>query len=96
MNVDVATGQDNWLNATQIGGDVDEACDRFEAAWRAGDRPRIEDFLGGATDADRPVRAPSPSGRGVRLPRPSRGVSRAVGISMSVPRTRRADRLGLR
>jgi anti-anti-sigma factor len=24
---------------------VDEACDRFEAAWRAGQRPRIEDYL---------------------------------------------------
>jgi tetratricopeptide (TPR) repeat protein/tRNA A-37 threonylcarbamoyl transferase component Bud32 len=27
-------------------GRVDEECDRFEAAWRAGRRPRIEDFLG--------------------------------------------------
>ena len=34
---------------------MDEACDRFEAAWRAGDRPLIEDFLGGTTDLDRPV-----------------------------------------
>src|SRR5262249_14070069 len=41
-------------DATQIGPDVDAACDRFEAAWRAGDRPRIEDFLGGTTDSDRP------------------------------------------
>src|SRR5262249_46494221 len=24
---------------------VDSACDRFEAAWKAGARPRIEDFL---------------------------------------------------
>ena len=24
---------------------VDAACDRFEAAWRAGQRPRIEDYL---------------------------------------------------
>src|SRR5262249_3158917 len=24
---------------------VDEACDRFEEAWRAGQQPRIEDFL---------------------------------------------------
>jgi serine/threonine protein kinase len=24
---------------------IDEACDRFEAAWRAGDRPRIEEAL---------------------------------------------------
>ncbi len=27
---------------------VDETCDRFEAAWRAGERPRIEDYLGDA------------------------------------------------
>ena len=24
---------------------VDELCDRFERAWRAGDRPKIEDYL---------------------------------------------------
>ncbi len=35
--------------------DVDDACDRFEAAWRAGDRPLIEDYLGATTDSDRPV-----------------------------------------
>ena len=55
MNVDVATGQVNWLNATQIAQDVDETCDRFEAAWRTGDRPRIEDFLGGAPHFSRRV-----------------------------------------
>jgi hypothetical protein len=35
---------------------LDEACDRFEAGWRAGDRPMIEDFLGATTDSDCPVR----------------------------------------
>ena len=34
---------------------MDEACDRFEAAWRAGDRPLIEDFLVGATDSNLPA-----------------------------------------
>jgi WD40 repeat protein/tRNA A-37 threonylcarbamoyl transferase component Bud32 len=53
--VDVVNEQDNRLDATQIGRDVDEACDRFEAAWRTGDRPRIEEFLGGTTDSDRSV-----------------------------------------
>ena len=53
--MDVPTGRDNRLDSTRIARDVDEACDRFEAAWRAGDRPRIEDFLGGTTDSDRPV-----------------------------------------
>ena len=56
--MDVPTGQDdkdNQLDSTRIEQDVDEACDRFEAAWRAGTRPLIEDFLGGTTDVDRPV-----------------------------------------
>ncbi len=30
-------------------------CDRFEAAWRAGQRPRAEDYLGGLPDPDRPA-----------------------------------------
>src|SRR5262249_28302098 len=34
---------------------VDAACDRFEAAWRAGDTPCIEDFLAGADPDDRPA-----------------------------------------
>jgi len=32
---------------------IDQACDRFEAAWKAGERPRIEDYLAGATLAER-------------------------------------------
>ncbi len=32
---------------------LEGACDRFEAAWRAGGRPRIEDYLEGAEPADR-------------------------------------------
>jgi WD40 repeat protein/tRNA A-37 threonylcarbamoyl transferase component Bud32 len=53
--VDVVNGRDSRLDATRIGRDVDEACDWFEAAWRAGDCPRIEDFLGGTIDPDRPM-----------------------------------------
>jgi hypothetical protein len=34
---------------------IDNACDRFEAAWRAGRAPRIEDFLEAADPADRPA-----------------------------------------
>ena len=30
-------------------------CDRFEAAWRAGQRPRVEDYLGDLPDPDRPA-----------------------------------------
>ena len=34
---------------------VDAACDRFEAAWKAGERPRIEDHLEGAAESERPA-----------------------------------------
>jgi serine/threonine-protein kinase len=34
---------------------VDAACDRFEAAWRAGAGPRIEDYLDRADADDRPA-----------------------------------------
>jgi serine/threonine protein kinase len=33
---------------------VDEACDRFEEAWRVGQRPRIEEYLALAQESDRP------------------------------------------
>ena len=32
---------------------VDEACDRFEGAWRDGKRPRIEDYLAEAPEPAR-------------------------------------------
>jgi WD40 repeat protein/tRNA A-37 threonylcarbamoyl transferase component Bud32 len=53
MSVDEITRQDYRLDSTRFARHVDEACDRFEAAWRAGDRPRIEDYLGETTDSDR-------------------------------------------
>ena len=34
---------------------VDAACDRFEAAWKAGERPRIEEHLEGAAESERPA-----------------------------------------
>src|SRR5262245_31144414 len=34
---------------------LDQVCDRFEVAWRAGQRPRIEDFLGEITEPARPA-----------------------------------------
>lgn len=33
---------------------LDEVCDRFEAAWNAGERPRIEEFLRNAANSERP------------------------------------------
>jgi len=32
---------------------IDEACDRFEAAWKAGRNPRIENYLGAVPEAGR-------------------------------------------
>jgi serine/threonine protein kinase len=32
---------------------IDEACDRFEAAWHKGDRPRVEDCINEASESDR-------------------------------------------
>ena len=32
---------------------IDRICDRFEATWQAGERPRIEDFLGQVADTYR-------------------------------------------
>ena len=40
------------LSATQVE-ELDQACDRFEAEWRAGGRPRIEDRLAGVTGPER-------------------------------------------
>jgi serine/threonine-protein kinase len=33
---------------------ADQECDRFEAAWKAGQRPRLEDHLEAVMEADRP------------------------------------------
>ena len=94
--MDVPTGRENQLDSTQIAREVDEACDRFEAAWRAGDRPR-DRRLPRRDDRLGPSRAaPTPPGPRARLPRRPRGVCRAVGVSTSVPRARRPDRLDLR
>jgi eukaryotic-like serine/threonine-protein kinase len=55
FGLDVSTKRNSRLDSTRVERDVDEACDRFEAAWLAGDRPKIEDFLGGTTDLYRPL-----------------------------------------
>jgi WD40 repeat protein/tRNA A-37 threonylcarbamoyl transferase component Bud32 len=34
---------------------IDRACDRFEAAWAAGGRPRAEDYLAAVAPGDRPA-----------------------------------------
>src|SRR5262249_25668241 len=49
----VGSGPDS-LSGTQAE-ELDRACDRFEAAWRAGGRPRIEDYLEGIAEPLRPA-----------------------------------------
>lgn len=39
------SSRDSWSLATDLEGRVDMLCDRFEAAWRAGQCPRLEDYL---------------------------------------------------
>jgi hypothetical protein len=34
---------------------IDQICDRFEAAWKAGQRPELQEYLGTAGDAVRPA-----------------------------------------
>src|SRR5262245_30405827 len=51
MTPGVPTGYEHLTPAQAA--DVDGACDRFEAAWRAGQSPHPEDFL---TEVDEPAR----------------------------------------
>ena len=37
---------------TGLAGRINPVCDRFEAAWRSGERPRLEDFLPQVDSAD--------------------------------------------
>ena len=41
-----ATPTEEGNRSPSLGGRVEAVCDRFEAAWKAGGRPRIEDYLG--------------------------------------------------
>src|SRR5262249_41334272 len=50
---------------------VDAACDRFESAWRAGQRPRIEDVLDDFPEAARPALLRGLLGLGLAYRRPA-------------------------
>jgi tetratricopeptide (TPR) repeat protein/Leucine-rich repeat (LRR) protein/tRNA A-37 threonylcarbamoyl transferase component Bud32 len=47
--------KDGPLSASALGR-IDEACDRFEDAWQAGERPRLEEYLEGAEGPEREAR----------------------------------------
>jgi serine/threonine-protein kinase len=53
MDGSVSSGGDGrWVRPSE---QIDEACDRFEAAWRAGQDPRIEEVVAMAPENDRPA-----------------------------------------
>ena len=52
MNVEQPTGPEHRPDHPALR--LDAACDRFDAAWKEGRRPRIEDYLGEATESERP------------------------------------------
>ncbi len=48
-----ATPTEEGNRSPSLGGRVEAVCDRFEAAWKAGRRPPIEDYLGEVPEAAR-------------------------------------------
>src|SRR5262249_24615296 len=48
-----AHGSGEEMRSPSLAARVDAACDRFEAAWQAGQRPRLEDYLGDAPEPER-------------------------------------------
>ena len=53
MNADPADGREKDAQPPWRG--ADEACDRFETAWQAGEEPKIEDYLDAAPASERDV-----------------------------------------
>src|SRR5262245_46746471 len=47
------TRSDDGTSHSELTQRVEEACDRFEADWRGGQRPRIEEFLNSVPEAER-------------------------------------------
>src|SRR5207253_1306084 len=45
---------DNDSAAARLARRIDQLCDRFEAAWQAGRRPRLEHYLGKIQAAEQP------------------------------------------
>ena len=51
----MSKGGRTWGPSPSQFSEVDAACDRFEAGWRAGGRPRIEEFLDAVPEPARPA-----------------------------------------
>ena len=50
-----ATPTEEGNRSPSLGGRVEAMCDRFEAAWKAGRRPPIEDYLGAGSESGQTV-----------------------------------------
>ena len=55
-----------------VAGRINPVCDRFEAAWQTGGRPRLEEFLPQAKTADQPWLLRGAAASGGVLSRPER------------------------
>jgi hypothetical protein len=63
------SGRDAGTRSPTRAGRIDEACDRFEAAWKAEERPRIEGYLDAEGDDERRVLIVAPRAPDARRPR---------------------------
>ena len=81
---------------TGLAGRINPVCDRFEAAWRSGGRPRLEDFLPQVGGGGPALVAARVAGAGAGLPRPPRREAHRGGIPAALSRTRRPYRRRLR
>ena len=90
MDTELASAAGGWDVPPELIERLDQACDRFEADLRAGERPRIEGELAAIPDAGRPALLRELLGIGLaygrcRGERPDPG-----GVSPALPRARRA------
>ena len=66
---------------------IDQKCDHFESAWKAGERPRIETYLEDAAEPERLVLLRELIALESRAPQEPRRAALGTGLSRSVPRS---------
>ena len=76
-------------------GRIDAACDRYEAAWKAGDEPRIETYLDAELETERPALFCQLLALELELRRPQGRATRPPGIRDSVSRILASGRGGI-
>ena len=91
-----ATPTEEGNRSPSLGGRVEEVCDRFEAAWKAGRRPPIEDYLGEVPEAGADGAVPRAAGAGAGLSPTGPASGRRRKNTAAVPGARWADRGRLR